>query len=164
MKTAILVLGSINDEHGVLSPISQSRCDKALEVYQANPSSYLLCTGGFGENFNVTSLPHAVYTRRYLCTKGIAQDTFLEIAPSRFTVEDATLSKPILLTNGCSNLIVVTSDFHMDRVKLIFNHFLPEFDIEFVEADTPLPKTAVQRLVAHEVFAIEREKAALGIN
>lgn len=159
MKTAIVVLGSQNDENGALSPIAQARCDKALQVYKMYPSSLVLCTGGFGANFNVTAQPHGYYTRQYLIEKGIAAGVFLDIAASRFTIEDATLSKPILDEKGISSFKVVTSDFHMPRVKLIFKQFFSHYTVEFIEADTPLPKTAIQRLIAHEAFAIEREKA-----
>ncbi|WP_286235832.1 YdcF family protein [Thalassotalea sediminis] len=158
MSQVIIILGAPNDAQGSLSLIAKARCDKALEVYQQNSHQYILCTGGFGAHFNVTSLPHAHYTQKYLEQHGVEKERFLTPALSRFTFEDCTLSQAILIQHQIMSATLVTSDFHMERAKLIFSELLPNISFNFVSAITPLPKQELDALIAHEKVAIVREK------
>lgn len=50
------------------------------------------------------------------------------------SIENVLNALDHLLENGVSHVIVVTSDFHMDRIKAIFKELLPKrYSIEFVE-------------------------------
>lgn len=161
MSSAIVILGSPNDKDGNLLPIAISRAKIALEEYKKAGQCKLLCTGGFGEHFNLTHIPHGQYLQEYLILKGIPPSSFIEIAFSSFTLEDATLAKPILEQHAISRCILVTSDFHMERAKLVFNHVLPDLDFEYSEAETFVNKDEFQKLINHEKNAIEREKVNL---
>ncbi|MBB1303829.1 hypothetical protein H5183_21260 [Pseudoalteromonas sp. SR44-8] len=55
IKTALIVLGGPNNNDGSLSVIAKSRCQRAYQIYQANHSVKVLCTGGFGAHFNTTN-------------------------------------------------------------------------------------------------------------
>jgi uncharacterized SAM-binding protein YcdF (DUF218 family) len=157
MSCAIVVLGSPNDNKGNLLPIAISRCEKALREYNVRTQCKILCTGGFGEHFNSTPFPHGQYVQDYLIKKGIPHSSFIEVALSAFTLEDATLAKPTLLKHAITHIVLVTSDFHMARAKLVFNHVLPELSFEYAEADTPVSNNEFQRLLQHESNAIQRE-------
>jgi hypothetical protein len=56
MSCAIVVLGSPNDENGKLLPIAISRCEKAFSEYVRIGECKILCTGGFGQHSNLTTL------------------------------------------------------------------------------------------------------------
>ena len=157
MSCAIVVLGSPNDENGNLLPIAISRCEKALSEYIRMGECKILCTGGFGKHFNSTLLPHGKYVQNYLIDKGVPASAFLEIALSSFTLEDAKLSKPILLKNGIKHIILVTSEFHMERAKLVFNHVLPDSYFNYAKAETIASDVEFKRLTEHETNAIKRE-------
>ena len=157
MSCAIVVLGSPNDENGNLLPIAISRCEKAFSEYVRMGKCRILCTGGFGEHFNLTTLPHGQYVQNYLIDKGVPPSSFLEIALSSFTLEDATLSEPILVKNFITHIVLVTSEFHMERAKLVFNHALPDFEFSYAEAETLVSEVEHQRLKEHEIKAIKRE-------
>lgn len=161
MSSAIVVLGSPNDKNGVLLPIAISRCERALWEFERLGGCKILCTGGFGDHFNTTVSPHGKYVRDYLESNGVPRESFLEIALSSFTLEDATLSQPILDENSIKNVILVTSDYHMDRAKLVFSHILPNIKIECSEAITFVANDELKRLTQHEAVAIERDRAKL---
>jgi len=161
MSCAIIVLGSPNDENGNLLPIALSRCEKALSEFNKQTNCKILCTGGFGKHFNSTQIPHGNYVKEYLEAKGVPSTSFLEVALSSFTLEDATLSRPILFKNSISEVVLVTSEFHMERAKLVFNHVLPEFNFRYSQAETKVSDSEFQRLTKHEKNAIKRELANL---
>ncbi|MGS0682330.1 YdcF family protein [Shewanella sp. 125m-7] len=164
MNRVIIVLGSPNDNQGNLSEIAVSRCQAALEAYQLRPDSRLLLTGGFGEHFNQTSTPHALYCQRYLIKHGVPQTAFTDIVLSRFTFEDATLAKPIIEQQQFSELCLVTSTFHLPRAKLIFNSLFPNLSFSYVAAKTPVSESKLQQLMQHELSVMDRERDNLAPN
>jgi uncharacterized SAM-binding protein YcdF (DUF218 family) len=161
MSCAIVILGSPNDSNGNLLPIAISRAEAALIEYKKTNNCKFLCTGGFGESFNVTDIPHGQYLQNYLIAKGVPSSSFIEIALSSYTLEDATLSKPILAQYAITRCTLVTSDFHMERAKLVFNQILPHIAFNYVESKTLVSKEEIQKLVKHEVSAIKREQENL---
>ena len=122
----IIVLGSPNAEDGSLLSVAKERSDHALLEHQKRPGWKLLCTGGFGELFNTGELPHAAYLKRYLLEQGVPDDAFVGFAESRSTLEDASLSKTIVLQHGVPEILVVTSDFHQGRAQYIFDREFAE--------------------------------------
>lgn len=164
MSSAIVLLGSPNDDMGQLSLIAKSRCDKVLELIQRDTSCHILCTGGFGEHFNTTNKPHAYYCQQYLQKKGVEKSVFYEPALSRYTLEDALLAKPILEHHETQHIILVTSDFHLDRASLVFSHVIPNMSLSLQAATSPMSKNERQALLSHEQTALIRERENLKIN
>jgi uncharacterized SAM-binding protein YcdF (DUF218 family) len=161
---AIVVLGNTNDENGVLAAIPRERCEQAVIEFRKRPGAKVITTGGWGSHFNLTAKPHAAYTRAYLQTLGIPGDAFVESAESGNTVEDATLCRPIVARHGFRRLIVVTSDFHLERARFLFTREFPELTLEFVASRTNLPPEKLQPLIEHEQRALARlgNEAAAG--
>jgi len=160
----ILVLGSPNDEHGHLYSIALERCRRALRLHRDNPTWPLLLTGGFGAHFNTTDKPHAYYLRRWLEANAVPPAAFLPFAESRNTLEDAALAKPILLATGARCALIITSDFHADRARFVFEREFGDTGVtlcfvttETDEAACPLDLAALKR---HEVAALARLRAA----
>lgn len=150
----IIILGAPNDDDGHLSPMAQGRVALGYQLYQERQAAgwRLLLTGGFGEHFNRTALPHAAYLQQWLLAHGVPPSDIVEFVLSRHTGEDARLALPIVARLGVRHLLVVTSDFHLARAELIFRSVFPDDEIEFVGA-AYLPTcspTEQERLVAHE--------------
>lgn len=116
----IIILGSPNSETGELSSVAKERCELALLEYAKRPGWKLLLTGGYGAHFNTTDQPHAAHVERYLVNRGIPAKAIVEFVESANTLQDAAFSKPIILKYGVSKIVVVTSDYHMDRAHYIF--------------------------------------------
>lgn len=158
---AIAVLGNTNDENGVISPIARERCDRAAEEYRQHPDAKIIPTGGWGNHFNLTNKPHATYTRAYLEMLGIPAAAFVEAAESANTIQDAKLCRPIVERHAFQRLIVVTSDFHLDRARFLFTREFPDLPIEFVPAKTNLSPEKLRPLIDHERRALARLQAAV---
>jgi uncharacterized SAM-binding protein YcdF (DUF218 family) len=154
MKQVIILLGSPNSANGRLSKIAIGRAKKCLEIFNSE-TDMILCTGGFGLHFNTTSIPHAEYLKRYLIKKGISKTDFLRFANSSNTVQDATKSKEILLENVIKKLIIITTEYHLKRVQLIFDEILSEFDKIYLPVPNNMSKKSLIKFETHEAKAIE---------
>jgi len=157
-KTAIVVLGSPNDSEGNLSIIAIERCQQALTEYSQNPDAYILPTGGWGEHFNTTDKPHGHYLRQYLTAHGVPERRILECAESKNTVQDAALAKPIVERHRITELIIVTSDFHVPRAQFLFQREFPNIRLSFSAAKTNLPEDDLTERKQHEETALNRLK------
>ena len=155
MKRIILTLGAPNDEQGNLSPMALDRLECTLGLYQHNDHVKILCTGGFGESFNTTNHPHAYYSRRFLMEQGVSEDVLLEPVLTTNTVEDFRMSKPIIEREKPDLLLVVTSDFHMRRVKLLHDLILKYPHVVFIPAKSSLSGEELAPLVLHEELAVK---------
>lgn len=156
MNGIIIILGSPNDEHGNLSETATGRLAQGLVEFRRHRDYKILCTGGFGEHFNTTDKPHAHYAIQYLIQEGISEKDILEIAKSGNTLEDALLSKSIVDKHDVRSLVVVTSDFHMKRVKHIFKKMFKGYDLAFSSAKTSFSKERYRALRKHEKTELER--------
>jgi len=120
VRGMIVVLGSPNSEEGELYSVAKERCELALEEYARRPQWRLLLTGGYGAHFNTTDRPHAAYVKEYLVKRGVPGQAIVEFAESSNTLQDASLAKPIVLKYGAPEIVVVTSDYHLDRARFVF--------------------------------------------
>lgn len=116
----IILLGSPNSKEGKLFSVAKERCEKGLQEYLNHPTWEIVLTGGFGEHFNVSEKPHAYYLKRYLIERGVAPGVIVDSVLSTNTLEDASLTKPIVVKYNVGDILVVTSDFHYDRARHIF--------------------------------------------
>ena len=152
----IIILGAPNDAEGNLSSIALERCQRALIVYKQNPGAKLLPTGGWGAHFNSTDKPHGYYIQQYFTAHDVPATDILACVESANTLEDALFAKPIIEQHGFTELIVVTSDFHIPRVRFLFEHIFPNFNLAFSPAQTDLDIKERQRLREHEAVALQK--------
>ncbi|MFC2110119.1 YdcF family protein [Bacteroidota bacterium] len=153
MKSDVLiVLGSPNSPTGNLSSISTSRLNYCLNHFKQG--NLILCTGGWGVQFNTSENSHASYAKQYLLENGISENCILEAALSSNTVDDAVKIKPILSKLKNIKLTIVTSDYHIARVKLIFKEILKIYPMEFIGVESNLEQEEYNLLVRHEKKAI----------
>ena len=151
-KEVLVVLGSPNSPSGELSDISKSRLDYCRKMF--TKGLLILCTGGWGPHFNTSDKPHAFYGKEYLMGNGLSVEAFLEIALSGNTVDDAVKLKAILSNHSNVKLIVITSDYHIERVKLIFNEILDKYEMSFVGVESNMEAEKLRQLIEHENNAI----------
>ena len=151
-RKILIALGAPNSPEGKLSKISISRLDSCVELYE--PGDMVLCTGGWGKHFNTSKEAHAVYAQQYLLSCGLPEDCFLPHALSGNTVEDAVKILPVIDGFGHVDLTVITSDYHLERVKLIFDEILSTYRIRYVGAPFPLNNKELKPLIDHEQRAI----------
>lgn len=139
MKTVIVLLGASNDQEGNLSDIAKERALKARDLFLKEKDVVILITGGFGSHFNTTTHSHASYLKQYLLQQGIPETYFLGFALSGHTVEDAVMAKKIIDTHLIRSIVVVTSDFHTMRVRIVFTKvFDKSYTISFFGAKSSM--------------------------
>jgi vancomycin permeability regulator SanA len=154
MKNIIIILGSPNSPKGRLSNIAIGRAKKCLEIFDL-AKDMILCTGGFGLHFNTSEKPHAEYLKRYLMKNGISERCFLPFANSSNTVEDATKAKEILLENKVEKVMIITTNYHLKRVQLIFNEILSEFEKTYLGVSNNMSAKSLIKFEKHEAKAVE---------
>lgn len=151
-KEVLIILGSPNSPSGELSDISLSRLNDCINRYQKG--NYILCTGGWGAHFNTSKSSHAALAKQYLIEKGILEEDFLDFALSGNTVEDAVKIKPIISKLEKYKLTIITSDYHLNRVKIIFNKILENYTMDFIGVESDLDQEKYNALIQHEKNAI----------
>jgi vancomycin permeability regulator SanA len=150
----IVVLGSPNFPDGTLGPIALDRLQGCLSIF--NPQKHkILCTGGFGAHFNTSPVAHANYLKDFLIQKGVPSTAFLPLALSSNTVEDAVMSKSILKEVEYKNLLILTSEYHLARVKFIFTEILKDFNLSFNAVTHHSIDDVLEPLIQHEKVAMD---------
>jgi uncharacterized SAM-binding protein YcdF (DUF218 family) len=154
MKNILIILGSPNSAKGRLGKAAIGRLKKCIEIFQTD-ENLILCTGGFGVHFNTSQKPHAEYLMRYLTKKGIPKKYFLPFADSANTVEDAVKTKAILEKIELSNCTIITSNYHLKRVQLIFDEILVGIEKRYIGVEDNFSEKKLTLLQNHEAKAIE---------
>jgi len=161
----MLVLGSPNKDTGELHSPALERCALAAEWYHRHRNASVLLTGGFGEHFNQTELPHCHYTKQELLSLGVPEHCFIETAHSLNTLEDASLSLPIIQKHGFSKVWVFTSDYHLARTRFIFNRCFDGRGIQLHYRGSTTNATTctldLPALIAHEKQALKKLQVGL---
>ena len=151
----IVVLGSPNFPDGTLGPIALDRLQGCLAIF--DPSQHqILCAGGFGAHFNTSPVAHANYLKDILIQKGVPSTAFLPLALSSNTVEDAVMSISILKETEVKDLIIITSEYHVARVKFIFTEILKDFNLNFKAVTHHSMDDVLEPLIQHEKVAMDK--------
>jgi len=158
-KGCIFILGAPNDKEGNLSLIAKTRLMHGATVLSLNPGYKILLTGGFGKHFNDTNLPHWKYAKDFLIKElAVSPDSFLEeCIESANSVEDVEKARPIFQKYNFDKIILVTSEFHLNRVKYIIEKAvdLKENILSYsCAADKELDKNLLKELCDHEEKAL----------
>lgn len=154
--TAIVVLGSPNSPEGELFLVAKKRLDKCYEEYLTHKYPIIL-TGGFGLHFNTSNYAHHYWTKQYLIHKGVDKQDIIAFLDSSNTVQDATMLLPILAQNPLETLIIITSDYHVERVEFIFKSVLGEkVSLSYTGVSSEgIATESLDKLIAHEQAALE---------
>lgn len=122
MSEIIFVLGSPNSDDGRLSDISLARIECAIAIHERTPQSCIVATGGFGEHFNTTAIPHRELVHSHLAKLGFQFSVgSAEDLLSSNTVEDVQMIVAFAASRGRDHYAVVTSEFHLARCRYIFD-------------------------------------------
>ncbi len=158
----IIILGSPNSKEGELFSVAKERCETGLQEYLDHPTWKIVLTGGFGEHFNESEKAHAYYLRRYLIGRGLAPEVIVDSIFSSNTLEDASLTKALTVKYNVSDILVVTSDFHYDRARYIFESEYSDTDIRirFSLSDTDESSCGfdLKSQIAHEKHSLNKLK------
>ena len=159
MNKLLIILGAPNDHLGNLSQIAMDRLTCALNFYHANAGFNIVCTGGFGEHFNTTAQPHHHYARKFLTERNIPADAFLSCPASSNTFEDFQMTRDLVMEMQPDILVIITSDFHMPRARLLYSRIINYPKVIFIPAASEMREELLTPLMEHEARAMKQLQA-----
>ena len=107
----IIVLGAQVKSDGTPSVALERRLTLALEIYQTQVQSVIVC-GAHGGDEPATE---ASVMRAWLLERGVLPEHVFEEPQSFNTRENLENAKKIMEQNGLSRALVITSDYHVAR-------------------------------------------------
>ena len=132
----IVILGGYNDANGILSNFTLKRLEKFYEVYEQNIelNPKIINSGGF----RFSEISHCKLIKNVILDKYpdiIIDKQFIE---NNNTIDEAiNISEYLSKTNYLDKLIIITSDWHMPRVKYLFNETfkkISHIELIYIEA------------------------------
>lgn len=121
---AIIVLGGGRFNDGDLTPLSIQRLDKGCKLYHDGISNKVFSLGGEFSTYNPNAIKFqktgADLRAEYMIGKGVNSNNIVRVAEGRDTIGEAFASRKITKNLGLKNLLIVTSDKHLERALFIF--------------------------------------------
>jgi uncharacterized SAM-binding protein YcdF (DUF218 family) len=116
-----IVLGAGLANGETPSLILEDRLNAAIKYSKENPDSYLVLSGGQGED---EKLPESLAMKKYLIDNGINENKILIEDKSRDTNENFKYSKKVIENNSRKNIKdvsvkIITTDFHALRSSIL---------------------------------------------
>lgn len=146
----IIILGSTNSPDGEISPIGLQRLDKGAEIYKNKEGLKILLTGGNSGKEKKFEFPYSYYAKQYLISIGVEEPDILPLVLSKDTVEDAKLSLPVIQEYQFHSILVVTSDFHLERARYIFDRVFSSFELTYEGIAYVTSDSEIRGLLQHE--------------
>jgi hypothetical protein len=132
----IIILGGDNDISGNLSNASQKRLDKFFKIYNLYKATdpKIIISGGF----RFSKMSHCSILKKILQNKYPTIEINKEFEENNNTVDEAINIGKYLIDNNSNNVMIITSNWHMNRVKYLFGKVFESIDnikIEYFETD-----------------------------
>jgi len=132
----LIVLSHLMTKDCVLEVESVARANLAIEKFSTNEYDRLITTGWAYRDDCETAIADVV-KKHILDNSSIKESSITSITKSRDTVGDAFYCLEFVNNMKITKLHVVTSDYHMNRTKIVFNHiFNNSVPIEVFGANT----------------------------
>jgi uncharacterized SAM-binding protein YcdF (DUF218 family) len=161
----IVVLGHGVYENGSVYDIARLRVEKAVELYKAGRGGRILFSGGWACSLaEKPPVTEAEAMGRYAASLGVDPDAILIENLSRNTIGNAYQSRRYFEAHGLpKEVILVTSDFHMERGRYLIDKFFgPGYSISAESADSGLSAADRQARRLSEQNSLNAAKASLG--
>ncbi len=135
-QTAITLSHHLNDDNS-LSRETKARVDEAISLHGSGYVTTISLSGGHAGN-EIKDITHAGAMKRYAISEGVRPADLYSEEKSLDTVGQAVFSKrKIVVPNNWNEIVVVSHDYHIARVKRIFDFVYGEdFNLEYVGIPT----------------------------
>jgi uncharacterized SAM-binding protein YcdF (DUF218 family) len=112
----IVVLGAAQ-YWGRPSPVLRARLDHALELYRRDVAPRIITTGGVGEG---ASFSESEVSREYLSEQGVPAEFVTVETEGKSTIQSSLIVAEIMDRMELRSCVVVSDDYHIFRVKRVF--------------------------------------------
>lgn len=129
--SAVIVLANLMDQQGNLNEESRARIDTAVSAFKNKDARFIVTTGWAYRDDSPIVVAEAM--RKHVVEQfGIPYEAVIADMEARDTVGDAVFTKRNLaIPRGWFKLLVVTSQYHVERTKEIFSFIYgPRYDIQ----------------------------------
>ena len=104
------------------------RTERGAELFHAGYAPYIIVSGGPIYN-NITA---ADLMMNHAMELGIPAEAIIKESHADSTYQNAFYTKEIMEQRGFKSVIIVSSEFHMRRVKLVFERVFKDTDIKLI--------------------------------
>lgn len=138
----IIVLGGGVTKEGTPTGSSLARIKKTVELFQEGAASFVLMSGAYSNKISYTPIKTEAHAMKdYAMQLGIPEEKIVLEEFSMETVGNAYFSKEIVAEKKWKSLLVVTSDFHVERTAYIFKKtFGPEYSCTVIPVSHVSPE------------------------
>ena len=165
MKTIIILGGGLTQNYKLPEWVKK-RCDIGIQIYKDDPKNFLFITASGGSYHyrpkiigNFVEFESCIISK-YLIDKGIPSDKIYRESSSYDTIGNmyfikTTLTDPLDL----KNLIIITSDFHIQRSKILANFIFnldAEYNIQYIEIKSDVDDEIYSNRIKKEENSIKK--------
>jgi len=132
----IIILGGQNDNNGIFSRCTERRLEKFYEIYHLYKNSEPKVIISGGNRYSDKS--HCYYIKQELLNKIPNININKEFEENNNTIDEAINICKYLNENNSKHVIIITSNWHMPRVKYLFGKVFElqdNINVEYVETD-----------------------------
>lgn len=152
---SIVVLSHLMTKNGIPGNETKSRANLAIRLFNTDKFNYLITSGWAYRNDCDYRICDVV--KEYILKSSEINSNKIKVLPhSRDTVGDAFFSLKFVKEVGIKKLIVITSDYHVLRSRLIFKKFfrnIADLEIMGINSELKNNKDIVKKeLKSTEVF------------
>lgn len=123
---SIVVLSHLMSKSGMLGDESIARANLSVQLFKTNKFQYLI-TSGWDYRHDCKYRICDVVKDYIIKISDINPKKIIVLPQSRDTVGDAYFSLRLVKKLGINKLVVITSDYHVNRVEIIFNKFFSDY-------------------------------------
>jgi len=125
----IIILGGANNKNGELHSTTINRLEKYLEIKDNYPNSRVILSGGY----RFSKISHCALVKKYLLNKDITIHIEKEFTENNNTIDEAiNISQYLSNINYRDNIIIITSPWHLQRAKYLFNITCSDMNINYI--------------------------------
>lgn len=161
----IVILGGGIHLQGNLPPHVYQRLDKALLLSKSHPQARIVLSGKHSFLYRQQKPPitEARKMAEYLLEKGVLKKQILLEQKSKDTIGNAYyLKKLVFLPRQERSAIVITSPFHLSRVRYIFGKvFGSDYKLQFVGSTESFPLKQKAEIVKYQKELLLKTKLLL---
>ena len=132
---------------------AETRAALAAELWHQGLAPVVICCGGVTHD---QPQSEAAFLRAQLIGRGVADEKIINEEQSTTTVGNAHHIQQLLNQLAIKSLIIVSTDYHIPRVAIIFKRMYPHLELQFAAA--PNAFDLAHRLVMNTRNWVDRWK------
>lgn len=162
----IVILGGGITKEGKLPENAKKKLRKAWQIFKKQKKAKILVCGKYSFLYPKNKIPkitEAEAMRDYLLKLGVPRQSIYLEKKSKDTIGNAYYAKKLFfIPKKEKKAIVVTSDFHLERVKFIFKKiFGKNYQLKFVTVPSPSRNKKREKIAKRQKMLLEKTKEIL---